>query len=149
MMGAWVLPYLALGVTDVSRASKEPPGNHSSVTCRELLIVPVHQSCLKRRKLSECARLGRGHAVKHDAAYSTTTPCDQVWEDVTAESQAGLQPERNELSPRRRASRREKKGKPSPMEQLSTSAQCPVTTSKIQAILLTCNSINTTLPLKI
>lgn len=72
----------------------------------ELFIVPLYKSCLERRKLSECNRLGgagrggRGwgrHTVKRDAAYSTTTPCDQVWEDVTAESQAVFQPERNEL----------------------------------------------------
>lgn len=37
-----------------------------------------------------------GNTVKQDAAYSTTTTCNQVWEDVTAESQA-FQPERNEL----------------------------------------------------
>ena len=143
-----VLPYLAPGVTDVSRAFKELPGNHWRVTCTELLIVPLHQSCLKKRKLSECDTIGRGHAGKHEAAYSTTTPCDQVWKDVTTESQAGFQPERIGLSPRCRASRREKKGRPSPTEQLSTSAVSE-TTSKIQAILFTCNSINTTLPPKI
>lgn len=37
-----------------------------------------------------------GHTVKHDAVNSTTNTCNQVWEDVTAESQA-FQPERREL----------------------------------------------------
>lgn len=31
---------------------------------------------------------------KHKAMYSTTTPRNQEWEDITAESQA-VQPERN------------------------------------------------------
>lgn len=36
------------------------------------------------------------HTIKHSAVYSTTTTCNQVWEDVTAESQA-FQPKRKEL----------------------------------------------------
>lgn len=58
-----------------------------------------------------------GHTVKHDATYSTTTTCSQVWEDVTAESQA-FQPEKGAATAAQ-SKRREKKGKPNTTEHLS------------------------------
>lgn len=89
---------------------------------------------------------GREHTAEHEAEHSTTTACAQVREDVTAGSQAG-RPER-EGSPPCRAGAREKKGKPNTTERLSSYAQRVGITSKIQAILFTCNS-NATLLQKI
>lgn len=86
----------ALGITELSRAGQELRRNHRSVICMELFIVPLHKSDFFKKGNSVSATDLGEHAVKHGAVYSTTTTCTQVWEDVTAESQA-FQPERKEL----------------------------------------------------
>lgn len=63
----------------------------------------------------------------------------QAWEDVTARGEA-CQPQRDVLRGRE-VSRREKEGEPNAMEHLSTSAQCVVIISKIQAIFSTWTSV--------
>lgn len=63
----------------------------------KLFIVPLHKTYLKKKKGNSVSATDLGeHTIKHGAVYSTTTTCNQVWEDVTAESQA-FQPKRKEL----------------------------------------------------
>lgn len=96
-MGVWVMIHLALDITEMSRVGKEWPRNHWNMICIELFTVPLYKSYLLKKETQWVQQAwGGGQLVKHDAAYSTTTTCNQVWEDVTAESQA-FQPERNEL----------------------------------------------------
>lgn len=59
---------------------------------------------------------GGGHTVKHDATHSTPTACSQVW--GTSLPRARLSSLRRERPLQRRASRREKKGKPATTEHL-------------------------------
>ena len=134
--------HLALGFTEVY-TEMSLPRNPQSILRTELFSVPLSRAISTKGRSIQTA--GRDHTVKREAEPSTTTTWTQVWEDVTAEGQA-VQPERRE--PPCRAGGREKQGKPNTTERLSSYAQRVVITSKIQAILFTCNS-NTTLLQKI
>lgn len=53
--------------------------------CKELFIAPLYKSYF----YSQWVQWVEGqYTVKHDVIHSTTTTYNQVWEDVTAGSQA-------------------------------------------------------------
>lgn len=81
--------HLALGTTEMSGEDEEWPRNHQRSYLLCLFIRAIF-------KTSVSMSSGGQHTVKHDTVYSTATTCNQVWEDVTARSQA-FQPQRNEL----------------------------------------------------
>lgn len=123
----------ALCITEISWADKATTQISMSSCLLYLFIIAIKKK--PKQKQSEWIKQVQKskQTSEPDAVWKHSHYHHQAWEDVTARSKA-VQPQRDELLLRGWVSRREKEGEKDTMEHLSTSAQCVVINSRMQAI---------------